>query len=216
MNGWALPSILWPGFRRNSVFCGHRMNKRALPFILWPGFRRNSVFCGHRMDRWALPFILWPGGQGWRSFLPAGAEENFFWGPGCFPAEPRTTSIFLIMAAGGRGAGEGLGWGYFPSSSRSSGGGSCCYPRITPPDLLAQTVPQKLPPDLPAQTVPKKTPAGPASPNCPAGKPRKTCQPKLSRRKSLHGFLQCALGSVTWQVRKFHESWVNWNSPYLY
>jgi hypothetical protein len=33
-----------------------------------------------------------------------------------------------------------LGWGYFPSASRSSLGGSCCRPRITPPYLPAQTV----------------------------------------------------------------------------
>ena len=131
--------------------------------------------------------------------------------------EPRKTSLFVRLFPGGaennlyiidygcwwHGCGKGLGWGYFPSSSRSSFGGSCCCPRITPPDL-------------PAQTVPQKNPSGPAGPNNAAEKPLRTCQPKLSRRKSLRGFLQCALGSVTWQVRKFHESWVNWNSPYLY
>ena len=39
-------------------------------------------------------------------FSPGGAEENFFWGAGCFPAGPRTTSIFLYIAAGGKGAGK--------------------------------------------------------------------------------------------------------------
>ena len=178
------------------------MNGWALPSILWPGFRRNSVFCGHRMDRWALSFILWPGGQGWRSFLPAGPRKTSFF-VRLFPGGAENNLYISVHSGWWQGCGKGLGWGYFPSSSRSSGGGSCCCPRITPPDLLAQT-------------VPKKTPAGPAGPNCTAEKPRRTCRPKLSRRKSLHGFLQCALGSVTWQVRKFHESWVNWNSPYLY
>ena len=121
------------------------MNGWALPSILWPVFRRNSVFCGHRMDRCARSFILWPGGQGWRSFLPAGPRKTSFFCPVVSRRgreQPLKFCLWLLVA---RGAGKGLGWGYLPSSSRSSGGGSCCCPRITPQDLPAPTVPKENP-----------------------------------------------------------------------
>ena len=127
------------GFVSDSFLC-HRMNGTASSSILWPVFARKPPFCGHRMNKWALPSILWPGRQRWRSFLPAGAEENFFEGPVVSRRSREQPLYVYFLAVAGTGAGEGLGWGYFPSASRSSLGGSCCRPRITPPYLPAQTV----------------------------------------------------------------------------
>ena len=62
------------------LFLCHRMNEMAPPSILWPVFARNTVFCGHRMNKWALPYILWPRAAPFFILWPGAAHSHSFCG----------------------------------------------------------------------------------------------------------------------------------------
>ena len=104
MNRWASGFISWPLFAENPMFLGHEMNKRALPSISCPAGRERSFFPPDRREK-----LL--------SLFPGRAENKLF---KCF-----------VCRAGGKVENKVRGWGFLPSRSRSSGGGSCFFARKT-------------------------------------------------------------------------------------
>ena len=101
-------------------------------FLLAP-FRHFLCSISDRKTHSQIPhqLISCPLRGGWRSFLPPERRGKLLLKTSYFPATPRITYLCLFMADAREEMGDGKRRGYFPSTSRSSGGGSCCCPRIS-------------------------------------------------------------------------------------